>query len=80
MKTSVSAALVATAILSSSVALAQTVPPTVTCASQPNPVYVAGSTALRGFVEIVGKILASDPSPTTVVYQSQGSCTGVQKI
>jgi len=80
MKTSVSAALVATAVLSSSVAFAQTVPPTVTCASQPNPVYVAGSTALRGFVEIVGKILASDPSPTTVVYQSQGSCTGVQKI
>lgn len=68
------------ALFGASPAFAQTTPPTVTCASLPNPVYTAGSTALRSFVAIVGKILASDTSPTTVVYQSQGSCTGVQKV
>ncbi len=80
MKASFVPCLGAAVLLTASIASAQTVPPTVTCASQPNPVYVAGSTALRSFIGIVGKLLASDPTPTTVVYQSQGSCTGVQRI
>lgn len=80
MKALFASALAATVVLGTSHAFAQTTPPTVTCAAQPNPVYVAGSTALRSFVGIVGKILASDASPTTVVYQAQGSCTGVSRI
>jgi len=61
-------------------ASAQTTTPTVTCASLPNPVYLTGSSALRNFVGVVGKLLASDPAPATVVYQSQGSCVGVRTI
>lgn len=66
--------------LSASSALAQTSVPTVACNTLPSPVYVAGSSALRNFVGVVGKLLAADAAPTTVVYQSQGSCTGVQRI
>ena len=80
MKKLVFTAAVAASILAPALASAQTTPPTVACASLPNPVYTAGSTALRNFVYIVGKLLAADASPTTVVYQAQGSCTGVQKI
>jgi len=80
MKKLLVAAAAAALVSAPLAANAQTTPPTVSCASLPNPVYTAGSTALRGFVGIVGKILASDTSPTTVVYQAQGSCTGVQRI
>jgi ABC-type phosphate transport system substrate-binding protein len=64
-------------------ASAQTNPPTITCydaAARPNPVYVAGSTALRPFLAVVAQILAADSPAYTVVYQSQGSCTGVTAI
>jgi ABC-type phosphate transport system substrate-binding protein len=67
-------------LFGASVASAQTATPTVTCASLTNPVYLTGSTALRGFVGIVGKLLASDAAPTTVVYQAQGSCFGPRTI
>ncbi len=80
MKKLVLAAVGSALLLAPAFANAQTTPPTVSCAALPNPVYTAGSTALRNFVGIVGKILAADASPTTVVYQAQGSCTGVQRI
>lgn len=80
MKALFASALAATVVLGTSHAFAQTTPPTVACSAQPNPVYLAGSTALRGFVEIVGKLLAADANPTTVVYQAQGSCTGVSRV
>jgi hypothetical protein len=48
--------------------------------SDPNDIiFVTGSTALRGFIQEVSKVLATQPgSPLTVVYQSSGSCFGVK--
>jgi ABC-type phosphate transport system substrate-binding protein len=48
------------------------------CASQPNRIYVTGSTAIQPFIAKL-----SGPMKTagyTIVYQSQGSCTGVDAI
>ena len=61
---------------------AQTATPTVNCVdpSRPNLVYAAGSTALRPFLSVLAPLLAADSPAYTIVYQSQGSCTGVQAI
>jgi ABC-type phosphate transport system substrate-binding protein len=40
-------------------------------------VYVAGSTAVKPFLAAVAKSLVSSSTPITIVYQGQGSCTGV---
>jgi ABC-type phosphate transport system substrate-binding protein len=50
------------------------------CGSLPDPVFLAGSTAAKPFVALVGKLLASQVPPITVVYTGQGSCTGVDAI
>ncbi|RYE84325.1 MAG: hypothetical protein EOO75_18245, partial [Myxococcales bacterium] len=55
-------------------------PPTATCRdaqARPEVVIVAGSSAIRPFLGIVASLLAPT---TTIVYQSQGSCTGVSAI
>jgi hypothetical protein len=48
--------------------------------SDPNNIlFVTGSTALKGFVQEVSKVLATQPNnPVTVVYQASGSCFGVK--
>jgi hypothetical protein len=61
-------------------AAAQTNVPTVTCDSQPNPIYVAGSTAVRPFMGVVAQLLGQESPPYTVVYQGLGSCVGVNGI
>jgi ABC-type phosphate transport system substrate-binding protein len=50
------------------------------CTTLPGPVYLAGSTAAKPFVALVGKVLASQNPPVTVIYTGQGSCTGVDAI
>jgi ABC-type phosphate transport system substrate-binding protein len=45
--------------------------------ARPRVVYAAGSSALRPFLSVVASLLAQDDDPYTLVYQSQGSCTGV---
>jgi len=50
------------------------------CATLPNPVYVTGSTAAKPLLIELSKYLASQPSPVTIVYLGQGSCTGVGAI
>ncbi len=50
---------------------------TADCSSLTNPVYIAGSTAVQPFLAIIGKNLAASSPVITVVYQGQGSCTGV---
>jgi len=50
------------------------------CTTLPGPVYLAGSTAAKPFVALVGKTLAAQSPPVTVVYTGQGSCTGVDAI
>lgn len=47
------------------------------CSTLSNPVYVAGSSAVKPFLAKVAGGLAALTPPVTVVYQGQGSCTGV---
>jgi ABC-type phosphate transport system substrate-binding protein len=47
------------------------------CGSLSNPVYVAGSSASKLFVASVAAQLRQQSPAITVVYQSQGSCAGV---
>ncbi len=49
----------------------------VDCTSLPNPVYIAGSTAVQALLNVIGPNLAAANPPITIVYQGQGSCTGV---
>lgn len=43
----------------------------------PDPIVVAGSTAVQPLVQLLGKALAGT---TTVIYAAQGSCVGVSDI
>ncbi|QRN99842.1 substrate-binding domain-containing protein [Archangium violaceum] len=65
--------------LTSAMAHAQTNTPTISCAG-PNTIYVAGSSAIRPFLGVVAQLLARESPPWNIVYQSQGSCTGVKAI
>jgi len=47
---------------------------------RPNVVYVDGSSAVRSFLGAVAGLLAADMPAYTIVYQSQGSCTGVESV
>lgn len=62
--------------------LAQTAMPTVNCldvaAGRSKVVYVSGSTAIRPFLGVVANLVKDDGY--TVVYQAQGSCTGVAAL
>ena len=50
------------------------------CTMLPSPVYVTGSTAVKPLLAEVGKLMAAQSPPVTVVYLGQGSCTGVEAI
>ena len=71
-------------LLVASTASAQTNVPAVSCLDSAalrtpsNVVYVAGSSALRPFLTALAPILSADGY--TIVYQSQGSCTGVAAV
>jgi ABC-type phosphate transport system substrate-binding protein len=57
--------------------------PSMTCydaVARPKVIYVAGSSAAKPFLGVVAQLLAKEATPYTVVYQSQGSCTGVNAI
>ncbi|WNG56362.1 hypothetical protein F0U59_17525 [Archangium gephyra] len=79
LRQSIWAGLLAVAF-AGSVAHAQTNTPTVNCASFPQPIYVSGSSAIRSFLGVVAQQLAKESPPFTIIYQSQGSCTGVRAI
>jgi ABC-type phosphate transport system substrate-binding protein len=63
-------------------ASAQTVTPTVSCvdpaAGRGKVLYIAGSSAVKPFLAQVSQVLAAEG--TTIIYQAQGSCTGVASI
>lgn len=80
MKSILRVPALAAALLVTSAAHAQSNPPVVTCAEQVRPIYLTGSSALKNFIGVVGRLLANDASPYTVVYQSQGSCVGVSTV
>lgn len=73
--------LICSALLATTV-FAQTATPTIQCKDpadgRANVIYVAGSSAIRPFLGFVAKLVAADGF--TIVYQSQGSCTGVAAI
>jgi ABC-type phosphate transport system substrate-binding protein len=50
------------------------------CASLPSPVFVTGSTAAKPILIQLASYLGSLSPPTTIVYQGQGSCTGVDAV
>lgn len=50
------------------------------CATLPSPVFVTGSTASKPIFAAVGKALAAQTPPVTIVYSGQGSCVGVDAI
>ena len=53
---------------------------TTDCSKLVNPVYIAGSSGVKPFLAEIGKLLASDPTPVTIVYSGQGSCVGVSSV
>src|SRR5262249_35469784 len=71
------------ALVMAAASSAQTKVPTINCydpTDRPNPVYVAGSSAVRPFLGVVANQMAAETPSYTLVYQSQGSCTGVNAI
>jgi ABC-type phosphate transport system substrate-binding protein len=50
------------------------------CAALPSPVFVTGSTAAKPILVQLARYLGSLPAPITIVYQGQGSCSGVDAI
>jgi hypothetical protein len=60
--------------------LAPRIAPAAECAALPSPVYVTGSTAAKPLVAEIGRFMAAQAQAATVVYQGQGSCTGVDAI
>ena len=57
--------------------------PTAIChdpAIRPNVIYVAGSTAVKPFLGALAAQVSLGTPPYTIVYQSQGSCTGVNAV
>jgi hypothetical protein len=67
-------------VVSLLVALGPRVANAVECASLPTPVYATGSTAAKPLLAEIGKIMAAQTPPTTVVYLGGGSCAGVDAI
>jgi ABC-type phosphate transport system substrate-binding protein len=50
------------------------------CSTLPTPIYVTGSTAAQPLLAEVGKLMAGQSPPVTIVYFGQGSCAGVDAI
>jgi hypothetical protein len=50
------------------------------CSNLPTPIYVTGSTAAKPLLVEIGKVMAAQTPPVTVVYLGQGSCAGVDAI
>lgn len=52
----------------------------VACKTLPGPIYVAGSSAIGPLIKQMGVALAKAGATSTLVYQSQGSCVGVDTV
>jgi hypothetical protein len=52
----------------------------VECVALPTPVYVTGSTAAKPLLAEIGKLMAAQTPPATVVYYGVGSCAGPDAI
>lgn len=50
------------------------------CSGIGNAVYVTGSTAAKPLLAQLGRVLAGQSPPVAIIYQGQGSCSGVDAI
>jgi ABC-type phosphate transport system substrate-binding protein len=50
------------------------------CLGLTNPLVIVGSSAMKPFLARLAPKLGNDTAPITIVYQSSGSCVGVQAI
>jgi hypothetical protein len=50
------------------------------CSTLPSVVYTTGSTAAKPLLAEIGRVLATQASPVTVVYLGAGSCAGVDAV
>jgi hypothetical protein len=50
------------------------------CTAQPNPVYVAGSTAIKATLGELALFLSGQTPAVTIVYLGSGSCSGVESV
>jgi hypothetical protein len=50
------------------------------CAALPTPIFVVGSTAAQPLLAEIGKLMAGDSPPATVVYFADDSCAAVDAI
>jgi hypothetical protein len=50
------------------------------CDTLATPIYVAGSTAAKPLLAQIGRVMANQSPPVTVVYAGAGSCNGVDDI
>lgn len=73
-------ALGALLALTATVALERPARAQQSCSALPNPIVIAGSSAIRPLVQAMAAPLAGQSQPITLIYQSQGSCTGVNAI
>ena len=44
------------------------------------PIYISGSTALEPMIKVIGPKLAQQTNPYVIIYLSDGSCAGVNRI
>src|ERR1017187_3448112 len=54
-------------------------PASADCVSFPSAVFVPGSTAAKPLLVQLARYLGSLSAPITIVYQGQGSCSGVDR-
>jgi hypothetical protein len=50
------------------------------CTTLTNPVYVEGSTAIKGVLSQIGAFLSGQSPAVTIVYYGSGSCSGVTSV
>ena len=68
-------------MLGAAVALVSSVAQAADCSlNLMNPIYIAGSSAVKPFLAEIAKVLVTQSPPVTIVYSGQGSCTGVSAI
>lgn len=67
-------------LFASATALASTDARAVDCASLSNVLYITGSSAAKPVISQLATVLAAESPVQTLVYQGQGSCTGVDAI
>jgi hypothetical protein len=70
----------ATVLVGATIAFCARAAGAVECATLPTPVYATGSTAAKPLLAEIGKVMAAQSPPVSLVYYGAGSCAGVDAI